>query len=446
MSSPFSSTSREGGTSSVLDLSTGAAGSETARSLAHGIALYLHIPFCQTKCPYCDFNTYAGIAHLLPSYLDALAAELRLWGGVLGHPHVNTVFLGGGTPSLLTPPQLRALLDAVREAFPVRGDAEVTAEANPDDVTAARVEGFLEAGVNRVSMGVQSLDPDLLRLLGRRHGAAEAIRAYHCLREAGCHNVSLDLMYGLPFQTLAQWQSTLAAALELAPEHLSAYCLTLEDGTPMERQVREGGIPEPDPDLAATMYEAAHEFLAHPGYRGYEISNWARHGFESRHNLTYWRNLPYLGVGPGAHSYLGGCRFGLVTAPVEYIQRVKQWAAAGPQGAGHLGAAALQRAPTVATLEAVDLTLEMAETLMLGLRLEEGVGFREFRERFRCDLSQVYGAVIEEVMALELAEVRGEGEARRLGLTPRGQLLGNQVFLRFLRPGSTPSGSLAVHS
>ena len=411
-------------------------GSEVARSLARGVGLYIHIPFCQTKCPYCDFNTYAGIQGLLPAYLEALATELRLWGAVLGHPQVGTIFLGGGTPSLLTPEQLGTVMAAVHQAFAVQSGAEVTAEVNPDDVTVDRFRGFLGLGVNRVSMGVQSLEPDLLRLLGRRHGADQAIDSYHRLREAGFRNINLDLMYGLPFQDLAQWQNTLTRVLELVPEHLSAYCLTLEGGTPMELQVRAGSLPEPDPDLAATMYEWARDHLASQGYVGYEISNWAKPGFESRHNVTYWENLPYLGVGPGAHSYLGGHRFAIHTSPRDYIRRVARWAKRGVAAAEELTVALLQEAPTVASVETIDLKMEMAETMIMGLRLQAGIGLADFEARFRRGLLDTYGAEVDEVVAAGLAEMVGDGAARRFRLTPRGRLLGNQVFYRFTDTGT----------
>ncbi|MBI4337746.1 MAG: radical SAM family heme chaperone HemW [Chloroflexi bacterium] len=401
-----------------------------------GIALYIHIPFCATRCPYCDFNTYAGIPHLLSPYLKALQTEVRLWGALLGRPTVNTVFLGGGTPSLLAPGQLAALLEGVRRAFRLRDGAEVTAEANPDDVTPERLAGFRQAGVNRISMGVQSFDDGLLRLLGRRHSAGAAIQAYHMLRTAGFGNVNLDLMFGLPYQSLEQWQHTLEQAISLAPEHLSAYCLTLEAGTPMERWVKEGRLPEPDADLAADMYSWAEETLAMAGYRHYEISNWARPGCESQHNLTYWRNLPYLGVGPGAHSYLGGLRFAVLKSPASYIGYAHTWAQQGALHPSPLTAPLLKTIPVVEQVEDIGPELEMAETVILGLRLDEGVSLAAFRERFGRDLLAVYSSAVEELQEVGLLEITG-GCVR---LTARGRLLGNEVFVRFLGARAAAGG------
>jgi oxygen-independent coproporphyrinogen-3 oxidase len=406
----------------------------TSVNQADPIALYIHIPFCATKCPYCDFNTYAGITQMLPSYLDALKTEVGLWADILDHPPLSSVFLGGGTPSMLTADQICQLLTVVSRSFPIQRDTEITAECNPDDMALDRLRGFRSAGINRISMGVQSLEPDLLVLLGRRHNAKQAIRAYANIRKAGFKNVNLDLMYGLPTQTLPQWQETLGEILGLTPEHLSAYCLTLEPETPMARAVLAETVPEPDPDLAATMYEWACSELTEHGYQGYEISNWARPNFESRHNLTYWRNQPYLGVGPGAHSSLAGMRFSSLLSPPRYIQAVNQWVQAGSTGLSLAEITIQHRFPTVAFVETISQSLEIAETLMLGLRLQVGVGLREFKERFGMSLLESHGSIIKEVMSLGLVEMSGPQQESRLHLSPKGRLLGNQVFSRLFEP------------
>ena len=248
-----------------------------------GISLYVHVPFCQTKCPYCDFNTYQGIEALMTPYLDALATEIRLWGETLGRPTVDTIFFGGGTPSYMPPEQVARLLESVSKAFALSPDAEVTLEANPGDVTGPALESWRQAGVNRLSIGVQSLDDSLLTLLGRRHTAAQAQAAYGLAVASGLENVNLDLMYGLPSQTLERWRDTLEGVLELSPLHLSLYALTLEEGTPLARWVEEGKVPDPDPDLAADMYGLARELLGRSGYDHYEISNWSVAGRRCRH-------------------------------------------------------------------------------------------------------------------------------------------------------------------
>ena len=391
------------------------------------IGLYVHIPFCHTKCPYCDFNTYSGIESLIPGYVRALVREIRCWGALLGAQQVNTIFFGGGTPSYVPQQAIADVLEAVHGAFRIVADAEVTMEANPGDLTDGQASTLRQAGVNRLSIGVQSLDDALLSFLGRRHSAQEAVAAYRKARRDGFDNVSLDFMYGIAHQSLEQWRDTLEQALELSPEHLSLYCLTLEGGTPMERQTRLGEIPEADPDLAADMYLVAEDMLAQAGYRHYEISNWAKPGMESRHNLTYWLNRPYLGVGPGAHSYLGQWRFWNIASPREYIVRLGK-AAQRQAPAVALSSEAIGEIPSVGSVEAIDRRLEMAETMMLGMRLDDGVSLEDFYDRFGESVTSVYGKQVDELTALGLIELC-DGALR---LTSKGRPLGNEVFLRFV--------------
>ena len=394
---------------------------------AETISLYIHIPFCETKCPYCDFNTYAGIESLIPEYVDALIKEARYWGDALSRHHspaVSTVFFGGGTPSYVPPGDIARILDEVRSAFRLATAAEITLESNPGDIAAGRVEAWLKAGINRLSIGVQSLDDGLLQLLGRRHTAQEALDAHKAARNGGFASINLDLMYGLPYQTLDQWHATLEKALEDRPEHISMYSLTLEEGTPLEASVRQGKIPYPDPDLGADMYQLAMKLGQDAGYNHYEISNWALPGRECLHNLTYWRNQPYLGIGPGAHSYLNGYRFSNLRSPRRYIQL------AGGLTSAKVHPAALQEYGLLDMVEAIDERLEMAETMMLGLRLSEGVSQGAFLSRFGAGLTETYGPQIDELLGLELLAWQKDS----LVLTPRGMLLGNEVFQRFLFP------------
>ncbi len=403
---------------------------------ADGISLYIHVPFCQTKCPYCDFNTYQGIESLMSPYRTALTAELTAWGTVLNRPTVNTVFFGGGTPSYLPTGALGEILTAAGNAFRLRPDAEITIEANPGDLDAETAHRLLAQGVNRLSIGVQSLDNDLLALLGRRHNADQAIAAFRTVRDAGFANINLDLMYGLPRQTAAQWQDTLQRLAALSPSHISLYCLTLEEGTPLRRWVEQGKLPAPDPDLAADMYHYARELLADCGYHHYEISNWARPGLTSRHNLAYWQTRPYLGVGPGAHSCLSGHRFWNLDSPRAYIAAVKKWAE-GPISSplpltdgpvNQLTAAGLERVGPVAGQERISPELAASETMFLGLRLLDGLNLSSASARLGLDLAAKYQPEIDELLALGLLERQGS----LLRLSQRAYLIANQVFTRFL--------------
>jgi oxygen-independent coproporphyrinogen-3 oxidase len=372
--------------------------------------LYLHIPFCVRKCAYCDFASYAGLGSLYVPYLAAVHQE-ALARSCVDKVTARTLYVGGGTPTVLSAPDLAALVQDALRVFSLPADAEVTVEANPGTVDQAYLACMRQAGVNRLSLGVQSLDDRLLGLLGRIHTAQEALAAMRDARAAGFENVNLDLMLGLPQQTVADWQEGVWRALALMPEHLSLYALTVEEGTPLAERIGGGALPAPDDDVAAEMYEWAAEALAGAGYVHYEISNWARPGLACRHNLIYWRNEPYLGLGAAAHSWSCGERRSNVCHPADYIEAV--------QG---------DRAP-VAESETIDPSLEMAETMMMGLRLlEEGVSFDRFERRFGVSMMEVYGA--------EIAGAVGDGllerTADRVRLTGRGALLGNRVFVRFV--------------
>ncbi|MXW31008.1 MAG: radical SAM family heme chaperone HemW [Chloroflexi bacterium] len=396
-----------------------------------GLALYVHIPFCESKCPYCDFNTYAGIEPLMPSYVSALAREIEQWGAWLDRPTLASVFFGGGTPSYLPPRDLQRLMETIRTAFDLPDSAEATLEANPGDCSPDRLLAMRRAGFNRISIGVQSFDDAELAMLGRRHDAACAAEAARGARGAGFENVSIDLMFGLPDQRVATWERSVEQAIRLGTDHLSAYALTLEPGTPLEADVRLGSTPEPDPDLAAEMYLLAQTVLAGAGLQQYEISNWARQGRESVHNLAYWRSLPYLGVGPGAHSYLYGVgaldrfgvRFANVNPPRTYIGRVGAWQADGPLDTNTIAAAA-----ATGLCGPVSRRDAMAETMMMGLRLNAGVADASFRECFGEGIANAFPGPTAECIDLGLLEWAGGA----LRLTEDGRLLGNEAFSRFV--------------
>jgi oxygen-independent coproporphyrinogen-3 oxidase len=375
------------------------------------LALYVHVPFCAVRCHYCDFNTYARLDALFEPYVHALIEEISLAGARGGRPPVRTIFIGGGTPTVLPHQLLEHVLQACRDSFAVAPDAEITSEANPGTADTELFAALVAMGVNRLSMGVQVFDDAELRWLGRMHTAAEAEAAYESARRAGFANINLDFMFGLPSQSEKTWLGTLARATSLAPDHISLYSLTVEHGTPLYDAVRRGLQEPPDDDLAADFYRAASEHLANARYEQYEISNWGRPGYQCRHNLVYWRHEPYLGFGPGAHSFDGERRWWNVKPVPQYIQRMGD--GASPERDG----------------EPIDRTLAMGEFMMLGLRLvHEGVTFARFRERFGVALDHVFGE--------EVAGLVDRGLLARLPdrvcLTEAGCLLGNQVFAQFL--------------
>ncbi len=386
------------------------------------LALYLHIPFCAARCAYCDFNTYAGLETLFEPYIAALGQEIRSAGAQRGRPVGRTIYIGGGTPTVLPAELLAQALAACREAFAIAPDAEITSEANPGTVDRPRFAALRSLGVNRLSIGVQSFDDAELHWLGRIHTAAEAQAAFEAARTAGFDNISLDLIFGLPDQRPATWMQTLARAISLAPEHLSLYSLTVEPGTPLAERVARGLAAEPDDDHAALLYEIACDMLAAAGYEQYEISNWARTGgatpdrlpmpdYRCQHNLVYWRREPYLGFGAGAHSFEAERRWWNVRPVSEYIWRIAEGRSAE------------------AGSEAIDQKTALGEAMMLGLRLiGEGVSEARLVAQFGIGLEEAFGRQIGRLAQRGLLE-RLEGRVR---LTPRGKLLGNQVFVEFM--------------
>ncbi len=379
------------------------------------LSLYIHIPFCARKCPYCDFNTYAGLANLYQPLTAALVQEIERAGTHHAHARVHTIFLGGGTPTVLSAAQLAAILTACDRAFTIVDGAEITSEANPGTVDQDRFTALRALGVNRLSLGVQSFQPAELAFLGRIHSAADAVTALRAARTAGFANINLDFMFGLPGQTLATWQQTLEQALALAPEHLSLYSLIVEDHTPLADWVAAGRVTMPDEDLAADQFEAAQQRLAAAGYDHYEISNWTRSApgdrWQCQHNLTYWRNEDYLGFGPGAFSGLGGRRWSNLRSPADYIRRIT---------AGET---------TIDWEETATPRLAMGETMMVGLRLlKEGVDRQRFQARFGQDVLTAYPAQVADLQARGLLDVTPDA----VRLTPAAVLVGNQVFGRFL--------------
>jgi oxygen-independent coproporphyrinogen-3 oxidase len=383
------------------------------------LALYLHIPFCRHRCSYCDFNTYTSLGDLKGAYTAALCREIEQVGQLAdGKRPCHTIFFGGGTPSLMPPAMLEQILQTVRRHFTLTTDAEITMEANPGTVDRAYLTAVHQLGINRLSFGVQSAIADELALLEREHDFPAVIAAVADARAAGFSNFSLDLIYGVPGQTLASWERSLRAALALQPPHLSLYCLTIEPGTPLNRWLANGRIQPPDPDLAADQYELAGRILAEHNLIQYEISNWAQPGRECRHNLVYWRNQEYLGLGAGAHGSANGYRYEIVKQPRVYIRRMANETA----GPFPLSAAA-------AAHHAVDRAEAMSDTIITQLRLlQEGLDLTAFRAKFGQTLDEAFNGTMSQLVEWGLLAV-GNG---RLRLTQKGRFLSNQVFYRFM--------------
>lgn len=369
------------------------------------MALYIHIPFCKQKCAYCDFASYPGRGRDVARYLRALEEELARGLAEFGPRQLTSVFIGGGTPSLLTGEQLSRLMEAVRAHYPLAPGCEVTLEANPGAVDLARLRAFRACGVNRLSLGAQAAQDRLLQLLSRIHRWPQVEQAVSLARQAGFDNLNLDLMYALPGQSLADWRETLERALALRPEHLSLYSLIVEPGTPMSGWVARGELELPGEELELRQQHEAVGLLGAHGLARYEISNYARPGRACRHNLVYWRRGDYLGVGCAAHSMMGALRFGNSSDLDEY----------------------LSGAPRV-DVERLSPEEQRREAVMLETRLTDGLSLEAYRARYRQDFASAYAPAIARLTQLGLARLTPE----RFALTERGLSVQNAVLALLL--------------
>ncbi len=377
--------------------------------------LYLHIPFCARKCTYCNFNTTDFFDDLAENYIRALETEIASWGARLVEERskklsIDTIYFGGGTPSIVEASQLARLVEACRSSFDVSRDVEITIEINPSTLSRQKIEGWLGAGINRASVGAQSfLDPELVSL-SRTHTAQDARLTVDALRQSGFENISLDLIAGLPGQTLEDWEFNLREALRIKPDHLSLYLLEIKEGTQLYAEIKRNRQPRPDDDLAGEMYRMIGQATGDEGYEHYEISNFALDGFRSRHNMKYWTDAPFYGMGSGAHSYDGRARWVNILRTESYIDSI----------AGNGFAIGERR-----ELSAED---RASEALFMGLRLAEGINLAEFRREFSIDVVSRFGSELERLLEAGLIEIGDD----RLRLTPEGMLLSNEVFVNFV--------------
>jgi oxygen-independent coproporphyrinogen-3 oxidase len=391
-------------------------------------SIYLHIPFCIKKCGYCDFASYAGKENLIPEYVDCLKKEMEFVAAKNKEKlEVHTIFFGGGTPSLLSIAQLETLFDTIGSIFYILPGTEISLEANPGTLDPDYIIELKKLGINRLSIGVQSTNEKELTQLGRIHNRAEIFRSVEIARNARFNNLNLDLIYGLPDQALRDWKSSLLDIVDLSPEHISLYALTIEDGTPFGSKARMGLLNYPDPDLAADMYNWSSELLEKKGYEQYEISNWAKKGFECRHNLQTWRNKNYLGFGAGAHGFINNMRLANALRIGDYLKRIESYSIFEEENPKVNEKFPISPATVYKTI--ISRFTSMQETLMLGLRLtNEGVLDSDFIDNYGESIMTVFGKEISELIQLDLLDWK----MGALMLTKKGRLLGNQVFLRFV--------------
>lgn len=383
------------------------------------LGIYIHIPFCQTKCFYCDFNTYTKIEDQIEDYTSSLTSEINIWGKILGKSSITSIFFGGGTPSYIDTKFIKIILDRIYENFYVDKKIEVTLETNPNDVIKNKFIDLLNIGINRISMGVQSFDDNLLRILGRRHDSKEAENSYKTLREIGFENISIDLMYGLPYQSIQSWENTLEKSICLDPNHISLYSLQVENGTPLKNKINSGIYEKPDDDKAADMYEKAEKSLINKNFFQYEISNWSKKSFECVHNKIYWENNFYLGVGAGAHSHINNFRFSNIKSPKTYINSLINNKVLGSE---------IMKINFIESLDSLSLSDEISETMMMGMRLNEGINLIKFKKKFGKTIYEIFNNEIKKLINLNLIEL----SETHIKLSGKGRLLGNEVFQEFI--------------
>ncbi len=370
------------------------------------LGLYFHIPFCPYRCHYCDFLSFAKHEEEIPAYVKALVSDLKFFSESCRDYEIRTIFLGGGTPSLLSAQQIEAILSAVQTFFHTSCALEITVESNPGTITFEKLSSYLSLGVNRLSFGVQALQNHHLKRMGRIHTAEEAEQGFNLARKAGFQNINTDLIFGLPNQTLEEWENTLGQVLQWAPEHISMYGLQIEEGTPFSTDHKQGILTLPGEEIEASMYEKGIEFLREQGYDQYEISNFAKPGFECRHNLIYWMNEEYLGIGLGAVSYLNKKRFWMTRNLLKYLKGEER--AIGE--------------------EVLPVEKEMGETMMLGLRLLQGVSNLSFFNRFGKKIQDVYKKQISKYSPSGLLEWKNEN----LCLSLSGMMIANEIIQDFI--------------
>ncbi|OAI44483.1 hypothetical protein AYO38_02140 [bacterium SCGC AG-212-C10] len=371
------------------------------------LAVYVHIPFCIVKCGYCDFNAYAGLDHLKPSYQQAVVSEIGRYRELLSTREVTSIAFGGGTPGEVPAADIAAMVRAVRDAAgAVASDAEVALEANPGTTTLDQLRDLRSGGVTRISFGAQSFLADELRFLDRIHSPEAIGASVRAARTAAIPSVGLDLIYGLPGQSLDRWLVSVQSALALGIDHLSLYCLTVEDGTPLARRVARGDVLPLDGDASADQYEAANELLEANGFVHYEVSNWARPGHESQHNQAYWIDRDYLGLGAGAHGYVDGMRYENIASPAAYIEALR-----------------LPGSSAVVASYRPDTATAMGDWLATGLRRLAGVDAAQFEMRFGVALDATVGPVLDSCVSAGVLEEHADSYR----LTRRGLLLHGEV-------------------
>lgn len=379
-------------------------------SLLNKSGLYIHVPFCSSKCSYCDFNSYAGKLDLADEYFDSMKKEIGLYRDEMKFNMVDSIFIGGGTPSCVESKYICDILSCCKSNYNISKYCEISIETNPGTLDMEKLSAYKECGINRISIGLQAFQSELLRYLGRQHTAEDFISCVEMIKKAGFTNINVDVIFGIPGQTMADWIETLKILVDLGITHISAYSLKVEEDTKFGNMLKNGKLIQMDDELDREMYHYAIEYLKQNGFDQYELSNFAKEGYECKHNLTYWKCVEYLGLGAGAHSFLQDIRFSNEYSIEGYIDYLKK----GEKPVE-------ERYP-------VEFYDKISEFMFLGLRLTKGVNNTEFKEMFAQDMFKKYSESFDELKKNQLIEIEGEN----VRLTKLGLDLANQVFVKFV--------------
>ena len=390
------------------------------------IGLYVHIPFCHTKCTYCDFNTYTGIENLILDFQKAICSEIKFWHSKKPYT-LSSIFIGGGTPSYIDIEVLENIFSTIKKTFIISDNTEITLEINPEDVNDEKSFSWKNIGINRCSVGIQSLQDNELEIINRRHDSKKAIKSIKTLQKY-FDNISVDLIYGLPKQSLRSYINTLESIIDINPNHISSYSLQVEKGTFLDQQVTQKKITVASDDTSAAMYKITQNLLSKKGFSQYEISNWSKDGFNSEHNLKYWKLKPYIGVGPGAHSYISKERFSIIKSPKKYIMGSKLLKQNDEDNIIKK-INFLKDISFLDVYESYDKQNEMLEFLMLSLRLEEGINTVDFNKRFSLDFCNLYLDDLKEYIEGNIL-IKNKDCYK---LSNKGKLFANEVASKFVK-------------
>ncbi len=396
----------------------------------NNISFYIHIPFCQIKCPYCDFNTYENIENFIPNYMKGINIEINNWEKILVPYNVKSIYFGGGTPSYIKSSYIKEIINLIKSKFSVEKNPEITLEANPVDLNIYKLSSYLDIGINRLSIGIQSFSDSLLKKLGRNHDQKSAIKSIENTLKAGFKNFNVDLMYGIPSQSINQWRESLTKIKNYEINHLSTYNLTFEEGTPFYHWEKQGKLIAPKDKKIEDMYLLQKEFLTEIGFIHYEISNWSKPKMQSKHNLRYWSGNHYIGVGAGAHSYFDNKRFSNIKSPKKYIEKMK------PQNINQTNDFFKKISNIGIIHEQETLTQKdiFFDRVMLNLRLIKGIKHQDIYREFNINFPKKFKHLLSELVDLELIEENTEITK----LTDKGILLSNEIIMRFFQEISKP--------